>query len=130
MITYVETSAAAKLLFQESESDALKAFLNQVSTDEQTTYSSLLLETELRRAAVRLGVAQELVTDVLERFDLVEPDRTVYREAGLMAGQDLRSLDALHVVIALRLAAEQFVTYDKRQASAASAAGLRVVAPA
>jgi predicted nucleic acid-binding protein len=129
LITYVETSAAAKLMFNEAESPDLKAFLDQVADQGEGPWSSMLLETELRRAAVRTGATQELVTDVLERFDLVEPDRTIYREAGLLGGADLRWLDALHVVTALRLGADRFVTYDKRQEAAASSAGLRIIAP-
>lgn len=129
MIAYVETSAVARLLIRESGSEALKRYLNQLLADDGDLFSSVLLETELRRAAVREEISQELVTDVLERFDMVELDRSVYREAGLMSGANLRSLDALHVVIALRVGAEAFVTYDQRQAAAARAAGLRTISP-
>ncbi|MBN9689084.1 MAG: hypothetical protein J0M24_02505 [Verrucomicrobia bacterium] len=37
-----------------------------------------------------------------------------------------RSLDILHVASALVLGAEQFITFDLRQSSLASAAGLRL----
>lgn len=89
----------------------------------------MLLETELRRVAVRTGVGQEAVTGILDRINLVEPDRTFFREAGILPGRNLRSLDALHVVTALRLGTERFLSYDASQVEAAVAAGLRVESP-
>ncbi len=130
MTTYVETSAVAKLLFAEEESRALKAFLDRTVRESGTVFSSILLETELRRVALRHRAPQDLATDVIGRFDLVEPDRAIYHQAGLLPGDGVRSLDAIHVAIALRIEAEQFVTYDARQAEAAAGAGLLVVSPA
>jgi uncharacterized protein len=49
MRLYVDTSAAAKLLVDEPESDALAAFLEHALADGDTVGPSLLLETELRR---------------------------------------------------------------------------------
>ena len=129
MIAYVESSAAAKLLFREAETDGLKSYLDTLVADDAVVASSMVLETELRRAAVREEVSQSLVTEVLDRFDLVEPDRTVYREAGLLSGANLRTLDALHVAIALRLGADVMVSYDHRQISASQAAGLHTISP-
>lgn len=130
MTTYVETSAVAKLLFAEEESRALKAFLDRTVRESGTVFSSILLETELRRVALRHRAPQDLATDVIGRFDLVEPDRAIYHQAGLLPGDGVRSLDAIHVAIALRIEAEQFVTYDARQAEAAAGAGLLVLSPA
>lgn len=130
MITYIETSAVAKLVFVEDESADLKAFLDGVAEAARPIFSSILVETELRRAALRHGAPQELVTDVISRFALVEPDRSIYRQAGLLPGRDVRSLDAIHVALALRVEADRFVTYDARQAEAATGAGLVVVSPA
>jgi hypothetical protein len=67
---------------------------------------------------------------VLDRFDLVEPDRAIFVEAGLLPGRSLRSVDALHIVVAMRLDADVLVTYDDRQGESARYVGLRVVAPA
>lgn len=129
MILYVETSAAAKLLVEEPESARAAARLDRAADEDDEIVSSLLLETELRRLAVRVGLGQDSVTRLLERFDLVEPDRPQYREAGLLPGSHLRSLDALHVAAALHGDADVMVTYDRRQADAAVAAGIPVVAP-
>ncbi|MGH3778492.1 MAG: PIN domain-containing protein [Pseudonocardiaceae bacterium] len=129
MILYIETSAAAKLLVDEPASSRLAARLDSAVVRDEALISSILLETELRRLAVRVDLPQVAVTHLLERFDLVETDRSLYREAGLLPGRHLRSLDALHLAAALRTSADVMVTYDRRQADAADAAGLPVLAP-
>ncbi len=129
MILYIETSAAAKLLVDEPASSRLATRLDNAVDQDDALLSSMLLETELRRLAVRVDLAQAAVTHLLERFDLVETDRSLYREAGLLPGRHLRSLDALHLAAALRVGADVMVTYNHRQADAADAAGLPVLAP-
>ena len=74
MRIYLDTSAAAKVLVDEAESEALTAYLD----DERSTteiVSSALLETELRRLAGRLGLDQSAVSDLLTRIDLIDPSR-------------------------------------------------------
>ena len=129
MIIYIETSAAAKLLFREAETDALKAWLDDIADGEVPIFSSILLETELRRAAVREGAPQAAVTSVLEHFDVVDLDRSVWTTAGLLPGAHLHSLDALHVAVALRIGATIMVSYDGRQIDAARLAGLGTISP-
>jgi uncharacterized protein len=129
VILYVETSAAAKLIIDQPESSRLAAHLDRAVDRDDGLLSSMLLETELRRLAVRTGVAQSVVTRLLERFDLLEIDRSLYREAGLLPGPHLRSLDAIHVAAALRANADAMVTYDLRQADAADSVGLSVQTP-
>lgn len=72
---------------------------------------------------------QQEVTRLLESFDLLEPDRTVFGDAGRMAGHTARSIDAIHVIAALRVSADVFLAYDSRQAEAAERAGLIVESP-
>ncbi len=124
---YLDTSAAAKLLVAERESGALADWLDQPDVRPMAT---LLLETELRRLAVRLDLSQQAVTGVLEGVELYALPDTAFREAGLMSRRDLRSLDALHLAGALRLDVEVLVTYDERLAAAGADVGLTVVAPA
>jgi predicted nucleic acid-binding protein len=124
---YLDTSAAAKLVVAERESAALAEWLDQ---PELRPMATLLLETELRRLAVRLGLSQQTVTGVLEGVELYALPDTAFREAGLMSRSDLRSLDALHLAGALRLDVDVMVTYDERLAVACADVGLRVVAPA
>lgn len=64
---------------------------------------------------------------VLERVSLVDLTRGDLISAGVHA--PLRSQDAIHLAVALRLGAEEIVTYDREMADAAQRAGLRVVDP-
>lgn len=130
MIVYVESSAAAKLLVDEPESAALAQFLDDLVVGGATVVSCCLLETELRRLATRIDLAQENVTELLNRIELAEVDAVVHRQAGLLPGRALRSLDAIHIVAAQRLDAAVLITYDHRQASAAADSGLLVQVPA
>lgn len=130
MIAYVDTSAAAKLLVDEAESVALAAELDRLVADGARPTSSALLETELRRLAIRIDADQTLASDLLDRFDLIGADAAIVRSAGLLPGGALRSLDALHVATAMHVDAEVVLSYDARQSAAARAVGLRVVGPA
>lgn len=86
---YLDTSAAMKLIVEESESTALAA---RVDSEAPDLVACLLLETELRRAAHREdALGQELVSSLVEGVGLYEMPASLYREAGLLAGTNLRS---------------------------------------
>jgi predicted nucleic acid-binding protein len=129
MIAYLETSAAIKLLKPEAGSDALGRHLNTLVDKEDVVVSSTLLETELRRAAVRQRLAQSSVTALLDRVGIFDLTRSMFTAAGILPGAHLRSLDALHIVAARRANADVMISYDQRQIDAAEAAGLRVHFP-
>ena len=129
MIAYIESSAAAKLLVSEAASVTLADYLDQLTAGGSSLISCVLLETELRRLAVRDNLQQLAVTALLDRLDVIDLDREMYWEAGLLPEKTLRSLDAIHVAAALRAGADVMVTYDVRQTAAAESSGLRVVAP-
>ena len=125
---YVDTSAALKLLVEESESTALVRALDDEAPD---LVASLLLETELRRVVAREpALTQAAVSDLLASISLFELSPSVFTEAGLLPGPTLRSLDALHLAAAIRLGVDRVVTYDRRMAGAAQDLGLAVLAPA
>jgi predicted nucleic acid-binding protein len=125
---YLDTSAATKLLIREAESVALGNYLDHLGPNEGPV-SSALLETELRRLGVRFDLSQAAISDLLDRVALVEPNRSLYAEAGLLPGSHLRSLDALHIATALRVDASVVVAYDHRLQQAARAVGLPTTAP-
>jgi predicted nucleic acid-binding protein len=127
---YIDSSAAGKLLADEPESSSLAGHLLALHADDVDLVSSLLLETELRRIAVRDGIEQSAVSDVLALVSLVVPTRSLFFQAGVLQGQHLRSLDALHVATAILLRVESFISYDGRQCEAARAVGLTVGGPA
>lgn len=128
MTSYLDTSAAAKLLVDEADSEAVAAYLDDVA-ERETVVSSALLETELRRLVVREDLPQEAVTQLLQRVDIVAPSRSLFHQAGLLPGPGLRSLDALHLVTAVRMAADEVVTYDGGMIQAAHELGLNTASP-
>jgi hypothetical protein len=130
VIAYLEASAAAKLLTREPEAEAVTTYLNELVAKGDGLASSSLLETELRRAAFREGIAQASVTALLDRVDVFDLERSMFTEAGIIPGRNLGSLDALHITAALRMNADVVLTYDRRLSEAAEAAGLRVHSPA
>jgi uncharacterized protein len=133
-VFYADASALVKLVREEIESDALRAYFEGADL-----VSSELVLTEIPRA-VRRAVAQDPVLPLdllLERAgELVDAlalrplDRALLAGAGALAEPALRALDAIHVASAVDLDPIQaFVTYDERQGAAARLAGLRTIAP-
>ncbi len=131
---YVDASALVKLVLDEPESDALRAFL----ADADLISCDLVLAEvprAIRRAAGHdQGLPMEqLLTrarDVLEAIGLLPLDRELIVLAGDLEEPVLRTLDAIHVAAAGSLAPiDAFVSYDERQAAAARLVGLRTVAP-
>lgn len=124
---YLDTSAAFKLLVEEAETIALD---EAILKHDPTLFSCRLLETELRRARNHYP---ELRLKELESFlasiSIFDIDRHVFRIAGMLPGEHLRSLDAIHVAAALLGGCTTLVTYDHRMAEAAENSGLEVISP-
>lgn len=125
-IVYVDTSALGALLVDQPESSVLVDWLDQTSA---VLVSSDLLETELRRIAVREDLEQSDVSRILDGVGLAALDRAVYRSAGFLPMTYLRTLDSLHLEAALRLDASAVLTYDHRLSEAARSLGLDVISP-
>jgi len=130
-VVYLDASAIVKLIADEEESAALRAWLSRWSA---ATSSELAL-TEVRRAVDRKRIGRPVTEQaaletafarVLAGLDLVPLDRALLVAAGELPGAFMGSLDAIHVVSALTLgdAVAAFVTYDERQAEGAAACGL------
>jgi predicted nucleic acid-binding protein len=129
VISYLDTSAAMKLLVEEAESEALVARLESPERDRRLV-ASWLLHTELHCAANRHpnDIALEALNGMLDIVSLIDLTRGDLLTAGTLPG--LRSNDAMHLAVALRVGAEEMFTYDVELAAAASAAGLAVIQPA
>jgi len=125
-VAYLDTSAAIKLVIEEAESAALVTALTESS---RRLAASWLLHTEMHCAAGRnpAMISLEAITAVLEVVTLVDVTRGDLLAAGTHA--PLRSNDAIHLATALRIGADEIVTYDGELARAAASAGIRVVAP-
>ncbi len=131
---YTDASALVKLVRDEPESQALRAFI-----DGADLVSSEFVLTEIPRA-IRRAVAGDvrlpldLLTaragELIDAVSLVPVEREVLEAAGALSEPALRALDAIHVASALVLRPlDGFVSYDQRQAAAARLAGLRTISP-
>lgn len=131
---YADASALVKLVREESESDVLRAFV-----ENSDLLSSELVLTEVP-CAIRRAVAHDpdlpidallkKAGELLDAVALLPLDRTVLIAAGVLAEPALRALDAIHVSAALDVSPlDAFVSYDERQSAVARLAGLRTVAP-
>jgi predicted nucleic acid-binding protein len=144
MVMYLDTSALVKLVHPEPETDALRRYLAGRKRTPKCT--SAVTITELIRAVRRanhdpaggvrdrktLDAETELARKLLAALQVVEVTRAVLVDAASADGPFLKSLDAIHLVAATRLAIglTSFVTYDKRLAAVAEEAGLPVAVPA
>jgi uncharacterized protein len=131
---YADSSALVKLVREEPESPALRAFL-----DDADLLSSELVLTEVPRAVRRAAADDprlplerllERAGELLEAVAMLPLHDGILVAAGALEEPMLRALDAVHVTTALALSPlDAFVSYDERQSAAARLAGLRTVAP-
>ncbi len=127
---YLDSSALLKLLFEESESQALAQWLSERAATPKV--SSELAKVEVVRAARRLDpdvvpAARALVS----QLDLLRLSGGLIDEAADAGGPLLGTLDAVHLASALSIRADltAFVAYDNRLIAAAEAAGIKTVQP-
>ena len=131
---YADASALVKLICEEGESPALRAYIEGANL-----VSSELVLTEIPRAVRRaaahdadlpLDVLLSRAGELLDALALRPLDRALLEGAGALSEAALRTLDSIHVTTAIDLhPLDAFVTYDERQAAVARLAGLRTVAP-
>jgi predicted nucleic acid-binding protein len=116
-----------KLVRHEPETHALRAELERW----QSLASSRLAWIEVRRAGARGDVPPRMTAAVLDVLDEIPLDDQIAEAAATLEPIGLRTLDAVHVASALILGESLgiVVTYDRRMAQAATAAGLRAAAP-
>lgn len=117
-----------KLLVDEPESRALRA-----SESARAPWAtSRISVVEVHRAVTIADPSPATARDagaLLTRCRLIAVSEDLLERARELTSQRLRSLDAIHLASALRIGAGSFLTYDRRVAEAASAAGLRVLSP-
>jgi uncharacterized protein len=127
---YADTSAAIKLLVEETDSKAFAAFYDAHADAEWV--SSALLRIEVTRAVARaMPTLLPDARDLLLVFSCIAIDDDIVEGAMNEPDRSLRSLDAIHLATARILAPEldALVTYDDRLARAAGDAGLVTVSP-
>jgi predicted nucleic acid-binding protein len=130
-VIYLDSAAVVKLVHAEAESQALRGWLGDHSS--LSWVSSVLVEVETVRALARHApAAVSRLPQVLDLMVLVEISSEVRALAQTVTPPAVRTLDAIHLATALRLGEQltSLVTYDRRLADAAMAAGLTVDRPA
>ena len=129
MAFYVDTSALVKLVVAEPETAALRSWLAGVGSD---LVAGDLVRTELMRAVRRAAPDRVLLAQqVLDSLTLIDVTTSLFAEAGRLDPPELRSLDAIHLAVALDLGddLDGILTYDDRLSDAAISNGVAVVAP-
>lgn len=128
MTLYLDASALVKLVAREAETEALAAYL--LAHPSHATSAVGLVE--VRRAAGRRpGTLPGRVDAVLAAVAVIRLGADLVAAAGAVRPAELRTLDAIHVATAALLGEdlEAVVTYDRRLAEAAEAAGLPIASP-
>jgi uncharacterized protein len=127
---YIDTSAALKLLADESHSRAFATFYD--ASAGASWASSALLRIEVVRAVSRvMPAALPDARALLLAFSYVSIDDEVVEAAMNEPDRRLRSLDAIHLATARVLGPDVagLATYDDRLAAAAKDAGISVIDP-
>ena len=139
---YLDSSALAKLYLPEPESDRLDSFLRgrrDLLISELAITEVLSAVARKRReglldapqaSEIRDAILADADSGSICRLDL---SPLIHREAERLLlhveSVHLRTLDALHVALALQGSAAYIVTYDARMGAVALHAGLKVVEP-
>jgi predicted nucleic acid-binding protein len=125
---YVDTSALGRALLDEPDRDAIAEALSRFDS----RVSSQLLRVELRRLARRHGLDDD-ATALLANMTLLPLDDTTLAAAETAPPAGVATLDAIHLVTALRLAndgaLDALMTFDARLAAGAEQHGIPVIAP-
>lgn len=140
---YFDTGVLLKLYLPESRAAEAVAFVDaSPGKPPVNSLHELEMRSALRQKAGRGELTQsecdaliaqvesDLSADVHERMTVSWPDVFAKAEALSAAhgtGTLCRSLDTLHVVLALEFGATEFCSFDLRQSRMAAAAGLTVV---
>lgn len=130
-VAFLDTSALVKLVSQERETAALRAWLAGPAGPDVVT-TSTLGAVELLRAARRLEPdAAPEAERVLASVAQVSLTPSIMRAAAGLDPPPLRSLHALHLATALAIGSSltELVAYDLRLLEAAVAIGLSTLSP-
>lgn len=125
---YLDTSAVGRVLLGEPDSGAILEAIGAY----ETRVASRLLRVELLRLALRSDVVTD-AEQLLNGIALVPLDQNTLTAAETVDPRVLATLDAIHLVTAVRLRHDGHVaammTYDRRLAAGAAHHGLAVIAP-
>jgi predicted nucleic acid-binding protein len=127
-LVYADSSAIVKLVIEEPESSALDRYL----ADGPVMATSRIALVEVPRAVGLANAAPEPAAEaarLLESCMLIDVADALLRAAAGLTSRSVRTLDAIHLASALRIGADEILTYDFRLATAAGDHRLLVVSP-
>lgn len=127
---YADASALIKLFLEESETSALRRFLDRRPDVVSSSIARVEVQRALRRAHAD-EIAMFEARRYLTRVHLRRPTEAILDKAETLGPATLRTLDAIHLATALEFTPPPgcFLCYDERLAAAARLQGLTVVAP-
>ena len=115
-------------MIEEAHSEDLRGHLEPAPT----LVTSRLALIEVPRATAIANPSPEAADDtdrVLAACVLVDVGRSVIDHASALAGDTVRTLDAIHLATALHVEADELLAYDRRLLAAAVTQDLPAVAP-
>jgi uncharacterized protein len=125
---YLDTSVLGRVLLNEPDTPAIRSELGRFDLH----ISSRLLRIELHRLGLREDIPDD-VEDLLAGQILIPLDDEILTAAETIDPSVIRTLDAIHLTTAVRLAeADQLdalMTYDKQLAFGAREHGITVLSP-
>ncbi len=128
-LVYADSSALVKLVVAEPESASLESYM----AEGPILATSQIARVEVRRA-VNLAspgpIAEGMAERILDSCLTVDVSEHVLEAAVDLCSKAVRTLDAIHLASALRIAADELLSYDRRLLDAASERGLAVSSPA
>lgn len=124
---YLDSSALVTFIARRQHADALDGFL---AAQETGTCTNTIGMVETVRTCDQLGSYPNLMARLIREHREIRVSDRIRDVAARVPGV-LRSLDALHIASAEEVGTDliALVTYDKRMAEAARAAGLPVAMP-
>jgi predicted nucleic acid-binding protein len=127
-LAYIDSSAILKLVVVEPETTALRRVVRTYDAAASSVLSRVEVERVIRRIDSRFLARAR---SILQPLDMVSVTEDVLDAAARLEPAQLRTLDAVHLATATLLGSriDTFITYDRRQATAAEAAGFVVASP-
>lgn len=130
---YLDSSAIAKLVWQELESGALAGYISRESkVSPMALATSVISRIEVMRAASsRSDQAVATARSLLRGINFFDLTPEIALGASASTPRELRTLDAIHLMTAVHHSSglHSLITYDIRLADAARLAGLPVKSP-
>jgi uncharacterized protein len=125
---YLDTSVLGRVLLNEPDTPAIRSELDRFDLH----ISSRLLSIELHRLGLREDMPDD-VEDLLAGKILIPLDDEILTAAETIDPSVVRTLDAIHLTTAVRLAEagqlDALMTYDKQLAFGAREHGITVLSP-